>query len=452
MRAVCCEARPPLTRNIALLTVTALLCVVGLWVSTAGAATWVVHPDGSGDAPTMQAAVDSAAVGDTVLVSPGIYTDLHEDTAGEYAAVVMKSGIVLRSAEGAAKTVIDVKSASAARGIACRGCDSSTVVEGFTIQGGDTFTGAGLMVEGGAPVIRSNNILGAYGGFGAGMMVTGGAAPDVIGNIFDLNEACCGPGGAIMVEQGSAPTISGNVFTRNTSFSGGAVALQHSGGVIEDNEFALNLATEGGALSVWSSDPVIRRNSFSGNHSSTGGGAVVFAFGGEAQFLDNVVFGNSADGNGGGIRIEGAAPTITSTTIVDNVAGQGGGVFITSGAAPQFSRVIVASNRGSGGVYCEDMLSMPTFGCTNVFGNEGEQYGGHCADPTGDGGNVSVDPRFCAPDAADYTLCADSPCAPGNHPDEWDCGLIGALGATCGSDCLTAVEAASWGAIKALFR
>lgn len=452
MRAICCEARPPLTRRVALLTATALLCVIGFWASAARAATWVVHPDGTGDAPTMQAAVDSAAVGDTVLVSPGTYTDLHEDVAGEFAAVVMKSGVVLRSTDGAAKTVIDVKSASAARGIACRGCDSSTVIEGFTIQGGDTFTGAGLAVEGGAPVIRSNRILGAYGGFGAGMMVTGGAAPDIVGNIFDLNEACCGPGGAIMVEQGSTPFISGNVFTRNTSFSGGAVALQHSGGLIEDNEFALNAATEGGALSVWSSDPVIRRNSFSGNHSSTGGGAVAFAFGGEAQFLDNVVFGNSADGNGGGIRIEGAAPTIASTTVVDNVAGQGSGIFITSGATPQFSRVIVAFNRGSGGVYCEDMLSTPTFGCMNVFGNEGEQYGGQCADPTGENGNISVDPLFCAPGEDDYGLCDDSPCAPGNHPDAWDCGLIGALGATCGHDCGTPVEAATWGSIKALFR
>ena len=134
MQATRCEGRKTAVQSVTLFGAT-LLGAVALCASVAGAGTWVVHPDGSGDAPTIQAAVDSSAVWDTVLVSPGIYVDVHEDVAGEYAAVVMRSGVVLRSAEGASKTVIDVKSASAARGIACRECDSSTVVEGFTIQG-----------------------------------------------------------------------------------------------------------------------------------------------------------------------------------------------------------------------------------------------------------------------------------------------------------------------------
>ena len=39
----------------------------------AEARTWIVHPDGSGDAPTLQAAADSSSLGDTVLATAGMH-------------------------------------------------------------------------------------------------------------------------------------------------------------------------------------------------------------------------------------------------------------------------------------------------------------------------------------------------------------------------------------------
>lgn len=45
-----------------------------LMVSTqAIATTWVVRPDGSGDAPTIQAAVDSATTGDVIELADGVF-------------------------------------------------------------------------------------------------------------------------------------------------------------------------------------------------------------------------------------------------------------------------------------------------------------------------------------------------------------------------------------------
>jgi len=41
--------------------------------SPASSRTWKIQPDGSGDAPTIQAGIDSAAVGDTVSVLSGTY-------------------------------------------------------------------------------------------------------------------------------------------------------------------------------------------------------------------------------------------------------------------------------------------------------------------------------------------------------------------------------------------
>ena len=58
-----------MTPRISLLAAFAVL----LLVRTAPARTWYVAADGSGDAPTIAAAVDSSANGDVILVGPGTH-------------------------------------------------------------------------------------------------------------------------------------------------------------------------------------------------------------------------------------------------------------------------------------------------------------------------------------------------------------------------------------------
>ena len=69
--------------------------------------------------------------------------------------------------------------------------------------------------------------------------------------------------------------------------------------------------------------------------------------------------------------------------------------------------------------------------CNDVFGAVDALYSG-LPDLTGVDGNFSVDPQFCDAVGDDYALAETSPCLPGNHPDGYDCGLIGALGQGCG--------------------
>ncbi len=59
-------------KNLLMLaSVTCLVCVMA--VASISARTWRVNQQGTGDAPTIQAAVDSSAAGDTILVAPGSY-------------------------------------------------------------------------------------------------------------------------------------------------------------------------------------------------------------------------------------------------------------------------------------------------------------------------------------------------------------------------------------------
>jgi parallel beta-helix repeat protein len=62
--------------------------------AVARADTWYILKDGLGDAPTIQAGIDSATTGDTVLVAPGEYTE----------SLVMKNGVTLLSEEGPFRT------------------------------------------------------------------------------------------------------------------------------------------------------------------------------------------------------------------------------------------------------------------------------------------------------------------------------------------------------------
>jgi hypothetical protein len=57
-----------------------------------------------------------------------------------------------------------------------------------------------------------------------------------------------------------------------------------------------------------------------------------------------------------------------------------------------------------------------------------------------------VDPQFCDPENDDFTVSETSPCV---EPGSLGCGQIGAFGIGCGT---TAIEAHSWGKIKAQFR
>src|SRR5262245_36252312 len=90
------------------LRVASFAIVPALFAGPALARTWHVRADHTGDAPTIQAGIDSAQAGDEVVLSPGDYTFDSEGTSGDW-MISMKAGIVLRGEGDPKSCVLDAQ-------------------------------------------------------------------------------------------------------------------------------------------------------------------------------------------------------------------------------------------------------------------------------------------------------------------------------------------------------
>ncbi len=349
-----------------------LRVISSLAVSAAGARTWHVP----GDAETIQAGIDSAAAGDTVLVTCGIYYE-H--------AISMKSGICLRSETGD-PACVTIDAQQQGRVLTCEGVDAGASVEGMTLTGG---------------LLPASER-------GAGV--------------------CC-------VE--SDLSIANCIVTRNQAGSGGGLYLSDSSPTISECVISENVGESGGGgIRLTGANPTITDCAIVSNWGMDGGGIFIRHY--SAPIITNCIFtDNIAQIWGGAIACHMSSTTMRHCTLVNNEAGQtGGGIWFTYEVSITLENTILAFSHEGGGIHNYPNPTHPSeyaISCCDIFGNAEGNYTGDIDDQTGIGGNISADPLFCDLDADDFTLAANSPCLPGNHPDGADCGLIGAVEQGCGT-------------------
>ncbi len=147
-------------------------CVLAILLAwgMASARTWYIRPDGTGDAPTIEAGVDSAGGGDTVLVACGTYYEVQVGFS--------KYDLTLMSETGMSDCVtIDAQQQGRALSVGTH-IDSTCVVKGFTIRGGDYNLGGGVFIlEYASPVLVNLTIEGNEARYGGGMYIARGASP-----------------------------------------------------------------------------------------------------------------------------------------------------------------------------------------------------------------------------------------------------------------------------------
>jgi hypothetical protein len=288
--------------------------------------------------PSIQAAIDSAAPGDTVLVAPGRY---YENIRYKGKGIVVASQFARsRDVADIDRTIIDgSRPAHPDTGTVVRFVnqeDSTAVLEGFTITGGTGTIwldakdlkyfreGGGVLCELAAPTIRYNHIVG-----NVAVSTTKGAAGDSL---------LSAGGGAIRCGY-SEPTIANNVIRGNRGRYGGGVVLFYSAGIVTNNLIVDNAGGEDfGGAGLWIVGGLSRRlttlvehNTIVNNRSATpdsargmkGRGGALIAAGTMVVFRNNIVWGNSQSAGGQVSYSPATPPEMTNNLVQGGAPGTG---------------------------------------------------------------------------------------------------------------------------------
>jgi hypothetical protein len=234
----------------------------------------------------IQEAVDAASDGDEIQVLSLISLDPVTFTGpGNTDIDFSGKNLTIWASEGPEQTIIDCGGTARAF-IVGAGVDSTSVIEGFTIQNGSaTDTGGAVLCDGGSPRISGCVFRWNEAPVGAALKFSGGATR-VSGCEFYSNSAP-DRGGAVCIDD-SEVSMSRCTFSNNGSQRGGGIALENSTVVLARCTFGDNTGAFGSSLFLDGAEATIEQCILAFGHSS---GAI---YGGSPETFHSCVFGNSS--------------------------------------------------------------------------------------------------------------------------------------------------------------
>jgi|GEM_PF-4379154 len=249
----------------------------------------------SGPYPTIQSAIDAAAVGDVVIVAPGVYPE----NIIYWGKPITVRGSDPNDPATVAATVIDGSSIGpVATFFAGEGRDS--VLEGLTLTNGSAaFDGAGIRIMQASPVISKCVIeQNTAANSGGGVYAFGALANPLIEKcIIRFNDAAAQVGGGIACRGGASAEIFNNIIHDCTADAGAGIYLLDSNATILNNVLYSNTAaTAGGGVYLENSaGTVIRNNTIADNISNGAGAGGVNALGGDPAISNCILWNNGDD-------------------------------------------------------------------------------------------------------------------------------------------------------------
>ncbi|MBL8032975.1 MAG: right-handed parallel beta-helix repeat-containing protein [Leptospiraceae bacterium] len=288
-----------------------------------------------------------------VFVAQGIYTE----------TIQLRPGISLRGGYEANNWTRDIyanlTSIIAASDAAVRGgadittaFTATTVVDGFTITGGNFSSNAAISNYYASPTFSNNVINGGAGNFSHGISSNYASSPVISYNTISGGNGANSSRG--VYESGSASVISNNII-----FGGNGIS--NSTGITITN----------------TASPTVKNNLIVGGNNSTNNYGISTGGGGGGTIVNNTILGGSGSGNNYGIGMAGVVlPTVISNnTINGGSAGTAYGIRMFSGATPEIRNNIIFTSVGTGTCIYEsaagdDPVAMENnnlFGCTTAL-------------------------------------------------------------------------------------
>jgi|GEM_PF-1150326 len=287
------------------------------------------------------------------------------------------------------------------------GISNSTVVDGFTIQGGSGVLSAAVFINSASPTISNNQI-------------NGGSASERSRGIAAINN--------------SAPIIRGNAITAGSAPNAIAIVNRTgSSALIEYNTIRGGTNSQPSSYSIGilnsiaSSATVIRNNDISGGLNADYSNGII---GGDSigEIYNNVIRGNEESGGSSsyGINVSGG----TSGFIANNTISSGKGsvtevaVWLSSGGVPAIeNNILLTPKSGQADTYCvleDNSDSDPSslrnndfFGCATLYSDEGSNNITDIANvnslaDTTSSGNIHADPAVVNMESGNFQLSAYS--------------------------------------------
>jgi predicted outer membrane repeat protein len=278
-----------------------------------------VDDDGQANFDKIQAAIDDANDGDTVLVTPGTYTgEGNRDIDFKGKAITVRSTDP-NNLEIVKETVIN-----------CQGSEENPH-RGFQFVSG----------EGRDSILAGFKIINGFG------------------SEIEIASSNWSMGGAVLCLN-SSPTISGCVIERNFAGSGygwgGGIYCFNSSAAIIKCIVQYNEADSGGGIFCKDGSIAVDQCMLNSNISNHlyGGGAGIYYLNSNAAITRSIIQHNTSSGEGGGIYCEGGSVVIDQCTLSSNLSGGGGGIYFYRGTGSVLNCLINRNksfNRGGGILY-----------------------------------------------------------------------------------------------------
>jgi hypothetical protein len=276
------------------------------------------------------------------------------------------------------------------------------VLRGFTIQNGtaptsSAYDGGGIYISNASPTV-------------AGNLVTRNTAPD---------------GGAGIAVEFSSALVQGNTVSNNSQtpgysggvggagiMVGGAGAAQIIGNLVQNNIWR---TSSGGGMTLFAAGtPTLKNNIIRGNDAYSQGGGIWVVNYSDALIVQNLIYNNNASQGSGiyfGVPYGDRGPLLVNNTIVGTSSSLQGSAVYADGFYDQvvFYNNLMIGAGGTSALYCDNAYDKtpPTLTNNDAYSAGGSGIAGACSSQGGANGNISADPLFL--NKTNFHLNAGSP-------------------------------------------